>query len=88
VPGNPRSKKPEDESKDAQFYLFKTKDGYEAVGDKGAEIQITDDATVNKIKTLVEKRKKAGEDLTELIVSRGVTAASINNATHTLGAGE
>jgi hypothetical protein len=86
VPRNPRSKKPK--PGDAQFYLFKTEDGYVAVGDQGSEIQITDDVTIKKIRDLIKRRKEAGQELTELIASRGVTAASINNATHTLGAGE
>jgi hypothetical protein len=86
VPRNPRSKKPK--SGDAQFYLFKTEDGYEAVGDQGSEIPITDAVTIKEIRALIKVRKEAGQALTKLIASRGVTAASIENATHTLGAGE
>ena len=75
-------------SNDPRPYLVKIKNGYLAAAEGGKETAITDAATVKKIKKLLEQRRKAGKELSKLIIARGVTLGGINNATKTLGAGD
>jgi hypothetical protein len=72
----------------SKSYIIKTKRGYVAVVEGGQEKEITEKQAVAEIKRLIKIRHKAGRDLSKLIRHRGVTAASINNATSTVGAGE
>ena len=69
-------------------YIIKAKRGYVVVVEGAPEKEITDKESVAKIKRLIGIRREAGRKLSKLIRDRGVTTASINNATQTLGAGE
>ncbi len=69
-------------------YIIKTKRGYLAVVEGGREKDITDKEAVAEIKRLLRIRKEAGLELSKLIRDRGLTTASVFQATRTLGAEE
>ena len=74
-------------------YIAKTADGYLLVVYGGAgvgatETPITDAETVAAITALLEARKAAGEELSDLIRDRGIISASAHRATIALGEGD
>lgn len=73
---------------DPRPYLVRIKRGFLAAVEGGQEAEITDEPTIKQIEDLLEERRKAGQELSKLIVARGVTHAGVQNATKTLGAGD
>ena len=74
-------------------HIAKTADGYLLVVYGGAgvgatETPITDAETVAAITALLEARKAAGEELSDLIRDRGIISASAHRATIALGEGD
>ena len=74
-------------------YIAKTADGYLLVvyggaGEGARETHITDAETVAAITALLEARKAAGEELSDLIRDRGIISASAHRATIALGEGD
>lgn len=71
-----------------KHYIIKTKRGYLAVDEEGRTKEIKDKESVAKVKRLLKARKQAGIELSKLIRDRGLTTASMFQATRTLGEGD
>jgi hypothetical protein len=79
-----KSRKKRSESK---AYLAEIKDGYVAVVEGAGQGEIKDKPTTEKIKKLLEERRKVHEQLGEIIKDEGITTASIHNV-RVLGEGD
>jgi hypothetical protein len=69
-------------------YLAKIKDGYLAVVEGDSEAEIKDRQTIKKIEKLLKVRKKAGEQLSEIIEDKAISTCSIHKAAIVLGEGD
>jgi hypothetical protein len=77
-----------DASVKCKSYIAKTERGYAWVLEGVGEAEITDSETIAKIEALLEIRRKAGEELSDLINDKGLITASAHHATIALGEGE
>jgi len=81
------NKKSRNKRSESRAYLAEIKDGYLAVVEGAGEAKIKDKRTIKKIKKLLEVRKKAHEQLVEIVEDKGISTASIHNV-HVLGEGD
>jgi uncharacterized phage infection (PIP) family protein YhgE len=72
---------------ESRAYLAEIKDGYVAVVEGAGEAKIKDERTIKKIKKLLKVRKKAHEQLGEIIKDKGISTASIHKV-NVLGEGD
>jgi hypothetical protein len=73
--------------REPRTYLAKIKNGYLAVVEGHGEAEIKDEQTIKKIEKQLKVRKKAGEQLSEIIKDKAISTASIHNVV-VLGEGD